>query len=328
MNNKYLFHMQRLDANNSINTYDLFIATLNNREQRSWGALRKLSEVKHVHIKTLIVFDFKNEFDAVRQEYEKLEIRIDELFIVDKRNSKHDIIQDSLLSLNISKNATVGLDVTSIPTPHFFVILRVFYQYGIDPYIYYTEPQDYAFTEAISSSYCSMKGPITTKEVAGYSGVTVNQGKSNRILICILGFDDDIMPTVIDAAAPEKLVAVNGFPSYYPKYKDFSQINNIRILAGNYADRLEQGESSRRMYYVDTRNPFDAYNLMSLLDSKYNDMCIDVVPMGTKPVALGVCQYALEHDYIRVVFPFPDKYGEGVGKASKETWEFMFNRLG
>ena len=325
MSNKQLFHMERVDNINSNRDYDLFVVTLNDKEQRSWAMLNKLLEYPQVRIKTLVVFDFKNESETILRNLREHGFDKDNLIIFDKKESRHLNIPESLLSLKIEKDSIVGLDITCIPTPHFFAILSTFYKIGIIPYIYYTEPQDYEFSEAIRSSYCSIDGPITTKEVVGFSGVTVNkEGNSNRILICILGFDDNIMPEVIDATAPEKLVVVNGFPSYYPKYKDFSQISNIRILEGDYASRLEQGESSRKMYYVDTRNPFESYNLMSHLDAKYENMCIDVVPMGTKPVALGICQYALEHDNIRVVFPFPDKYGEGSGKASRETWEFVF----
>lgn len=42
----------------------------------------------------------------------------------------------------------------------------------------------------------------------------------------MLGFDNDLLPTVIQEAGPRKIVAINGFPSFYPKFKDISLANN------------------------------------------------------------------------------------------------------
>ena len=92
------------------------------------------------------------------------------------------------------------------------------------------------------------------------------------------------------------LYFVNALPSYCQKYKDISIINNYQLLLAKNCKRL----------YAPAINPFEVYNLL--------DGCIDesrtvsIAPLCTKPMSLGICLYALEHQNVRIIYPFSDRY--------------------
>jgi len=61
------------------------------------------------------------------------------------------------------------------------------------------------------------------------------------------------------------------------------------------------------------------------LTKKYEKYCIDIVPLGSKPMALGVCLYSIKHNDVRVVFPFPQEYANTISEESKTTWEYIID---
>ena len=227
---------------------------------------------------------------------------------------------------NELSNKIVGVDISCMPTPQFFLLLKWFKRSDAKIVFYYTEPQKYIMNDGIFKSYFSMKGPVSVQEIRGFSGVSVKENEVERVLLCMLGFDNDLLPTVIQEAGPRKIVAINGFPSFYPKFKDISLANNEKILSGSaFADKLEKSKNLTNFIYVEADNPFDAYNVLQELKGQYNKRCIDVVPLGTKPMALGVCLFAIENEDIRVIFPFPEEYAEATGERSKKTLEYILN---
>ena len=54
--------------------------------------------------------------------------------------------------------------------------------------------------------------------------------------------------------------------------------------------------------FVEANNPFESYNIFEELSEIYCKQCIDIVPLESKPMALGACLYAIEHSDIRVIF--------------------------
>ncbi len=63
-------------------------------------------------------------------------------------------------------------------------------------------------------------------------------------------------------------------------------------------------------YMAPADNPFEVYNF---LEKKYADepsICIS--PLATKPVALGVCMFALNYEKVRIVYPISDVYSSHV----------------
>ena len=53
-------------------------------------------------------------------------------------------------------------------------------------------------------------------------------------------------------------------------------------------------------------NPFETYNFLDKQIRNNETVCI--APLSTKPVALGVCLYALHHESVRIVYPMAESY--------------------
>lgn len=113
---------------------------------------------------------------------------------------------------------------------------------------------------------------------------------------------------------------------FYPKFKDISLSNNEKVLSGSdFAEKLEKGNNLTRFVYVEAVNPFDVYNTLVYLKQKYQNNCIDVVPLGTKPMALGACLFAIDNHDVRVVYPFPEQYADATGEKSTNTIEYVLH---
>ena len=259
-------------------------------------------------------------------EYDSTKLLIDDLEIITAQKEDYENNFRKLKGndkINV-KSKVLGLDISCIPTPQFFLLLKWFIKENAKVVIYYTEPQKYIMSNGIFKSYFSMTGPVSVKEVRGFSGATIKNSEVERVLLCMLGFDNNLLPIVIQEAVPGKIVAINGFPSFYPKFKDISLTNNEKVLSGTaFADRLQKGKHLTNFVYVEADNPFDVYNVLDELKKEYSDYCIDVVPLGTKPMALGVCLFAIDNKDIRVVFPFPEEYAKATGDKSKKTLEYI-----
>lgn len=216
-----------------------------------------------------------------------------------------------------------GMDLTCVPIPHFFIILKFLSQTVNQACLYYTEPRYYVMTDDINKSYSSTIGSISTDEIYGFSGISAKSGSSDRILLCFLGFDNDLLPTVIQDSSPSKIITINGFPSFFPKFKDISLINNEKILSSSdYANLRDSCGKNKNLIYVEAANPFDVMNTLEKLKSTNCSYCIDIVPLSSKPMALGVCLFALFNEDIRVIYPFPEKYVSNTTSKSNNCWEY------
>ena len=60
--------------------------------------------------------------------------------------------------------------------------------------------------------------------------------------------------------------------------------------------------------YTPADNPFETYNLLDKITDSNSSICI--APLSTKPVALGICLFALSHSEIRVVYPISSEYSQ------------------
>ena len=113
---------------------------------------------------------------------------------------------------------------------------------------------------------------------------------------------------------PDIIVPINGFPSFFPKYKDIALINND----------VNYYENDIEIIFAEANNPFNTYNQLLLLKNKYSTYYIDIIPTGTKPMALGACIFALksQNNDIRILYPSPSEYKNKQSYGSGKTWEY------
>ena len=232
---------------------------------------------------------------------------------------------DQNLSLNIipclqmiekyikNKN-NIGIDITCMPIPLFTQILRFINKRHSDKQlsIFYTEPLHYTLNNLFD--YSAYSGEIDIKAVPGFEGETSKIDEIKRVVFYLMGFETTYLNKIIPQDVnPNEIAPINGFPSYYPKYKDISLINNDINF---YEDDIE-------IVFSEANNPFETYNTMIMLKEKYKGYKIDIIPVGTKPMALGACMFALKSDNnCRIIFPFPTEFKLNQSAGCGKLWEY------
>ena len=216
---------------------------------------------------------------------------------------------------SIRKTCKIILDISCILTPHIFLLMKCIYMWNkkVQLYVINTIPFDYSFSDLPFLSYRSYYGDLRMEEIIGYSSSKGINYK--RDLYIFAGFEGTLALKVEEDTEYNRLYYVNALPSYYQKYKDISIINNYKLLLSKNCNRL----------YAPAINPFEVYNLLNNHHNSEVD-ALSVAPLCTKPMALGICMYALEHDNVRIVYPFSDKYelerSHGVHKSYVYTIQF------
>ena len=72
----------------------------------------------------------------------------------------------------------------------------------------------------------SMSEPVTLEEIRRFADITFKRNEVKLVLLCLLGFHKDLLPTVSQKAGSEKIVTISGLPSFTLKSKSLSLANN------------------------------------------------------------------------------------------------------
>lgn len=188
------------------------------------------------------------------------------------------------------------IDISCIHIPEIFMLLKYFKilksMLSID--IAYSVPFEYEFADEPFTSYCSYYGNLKTSDLLGFGGIS--DGAAHTKMIVFLGFEGVLSSKIIEDIQYDNLLLVNNLPSFFQKYKDISVINNYSLLTSRYS----------KLMHVPADNPFETYNFLDNIVKIDENVCI--APLSTKPVALGVCLYAITHDNIRIVYPMSEEY--------------------
>ena len=281
-------------------TVDVFFVAAG-ADYRAYENLRRLNS-SGCKLKHLVVYDFRQRRQLGDHDYmEKYEafkeISSENLTIVDVDISDPSTCITSLRAKGVESTNydTIGLDISCFTKPFFYVLLRFLATQGLARVLtFYTQPRAYRFAEEHYRSFRSSSGPISVREVPSYPGEDAREGQ--RMLVLLLGFDGDLAAEISETVAPTKIVVVNGFPGYEPKFKDISIIANERMVTSN------------TLLYSRSSNPFEVYNLLKALYGEGDNTAINIAPLGNKPMALGACLFAIHHPRVRVVYPFPQDY--------------------
>lgn len=219
---------------------------------------------------------------------------------------------DDLMGLKseCSNGKRIAMDISCFSKPYFFYLIKLLKErFKIDSLlVFYTEPNSYLFPRGVFSSYRSSTGPLTIVEIPGFSG---HEGRGKkRLLVILLGFDGDLSREINEDISPSEAMVVNGFPSYCPKFKDISLVANEKLTS----DRDVKIEFSK------ANNPFETFNLLEIIKEQNENTFINIAPLGTKPMALGTCLFALNYPDVRVIYPLPETYERVTTKRCWNSW--------
>ena len=272
------------------NSDDVFILA-GEKDERTIAAARIVSE-KPNNIKTVLLL-----------KYDPIDEEIVHSFFPEANIQEISISSDPITFLTALQQHSDTLlykrlmvDITAIRVPEMFMLFKFFKLLGRADAVsvVYSTPMEYEFQEEPFTSYHSYYGNLETIDLPGYGGMSGDM--SHTQMLVFLGFEGVLSEKVTEDIKYDKLKLINNLPSLYEKYKDISVINNYNLLASRH----------EKLSYVPAKNPFEVYNFLEENLSENELAC--AAPLSTKPVALGVCLYALNHESLRVVYPTADRY--------------------
>ena len=307
-----VYNMAAVDSETLSTEIDAFIC-FDTMEDRSFYALHNLYVRHRLSDALILTFDSEN---SRKQKSGIKDPRFSAITVdVDKNLSASIIPCLRRIDEYIKGKRCVGIDISSMPIPHIAQILHFIIRRHENTQlaIYYTEPSHYHLDNLFD--YSSFGGEIDIKTVPGFEGETSQMNEVKRVLFYLLGFESAYLSKLIPQDVnPTSIAPINGFPSFFPKYKDISLINSgINFI-----------EEGVEIFYSEANNPFEMYNTLVMLKDKYIDSRIDIIPVGTKPMALGACLFALKTNdaRCRIIFPFPSEYNPNKSTGCGKLWEY------
>lgn len=313
--NYTVYRMNCLGEQSSITEIEgfVFFRSIENRARSVIDYLYKRNSLPK-DVLVITIPNSKVETKDLQKEYYK-NIFFDNAFINSDLTSS---LIPCLKSVNeyVRNKNIIGIDISTMPIPIFSQILHFLLEKHNDKQIiiYYTEPTHYNLGNVFD--FNSLTGEIDLRAIPGFEGKTAQNKELKRIIFYILGFEQNYLNRLIPQDMnPDGIVPINGFPAFFPKYKDISLINN----------GLDYHEKDIKIVFAEANNPFETYNQMCLLKNKYQDYCIDIIPAGTKPMALGACLFALKsgNNDVRILFPFPSEYKSDHSIGKGQIWEYI-----
>lgn len=267
----------------------------------------------------IIIIDYANFHKNISEEQEKN-------FYEDFKNVSHEIVRakndkdaiQQLCKAQFDVNATIAIDITGFSIPNIYCFMNalknVIHIKQLD--VFYTEPKFYIYEEGYFDAY---HGRVKERKCAPILGYCNSGEDENEILTIFLGFDGGLADMVYFKLGEEgkeilKTYAVNGFPSYTAKLKDVSLFNNEGLI--NKIGR-------ENVLCTTANNPFETYNLLCGLITKCKEGVLNLCTIGSKPMALGTCLFALDHhSKVKVTYPFYEKTKFDVDEEPGKTWRY------
>ena len=296
--------------------YDFFLLAPN-IEKRSREVFLSFREKRFFH--KLVVMDYANFHVGLDENQENSfydDFSAFSPIVVRAKNSAEAVRK--LQAQGISVGARVAIDITGFSIPDIYQIIYVLKNVikitQLD--VFYTEPQSYVYEQGYFDAYHKNVGERNCAPVIGY----YNAGEDEReVLTIFLGFDGGLADLVYFKLGEEgkeivHTLVVNGFPSYAPKLKDVSLFNNEDII-----NKIEK----ENVLYAAANNPFETYNLLCMVLEKYRGTLLNLCTIGSKPMALGACLFALDHlDEVKVTYPFYEKRHFDTKEKAGKIWRY------
>lgn len=324
-----LYHMSSVNDKISEKKYDVMICA-NGSEGRDTNVVKKLKE-NNVDVKNWIVFHYRErEKNSDGEEGNVIQYLKDEdignvMTSYDDSRSYAKILEGQYEILN--KSIQIGIDITGFKNQFFFALIKfLYYKLGKEKLdVFYTEPATYKFPKSKSSfshfpnvmeeasilfNYSKANAGIEIKNIPEFAGTT----SKKTVLVIILGFDGKVAVRIKEEYSAEKVILINGFPSYLPKFRDISLLNNKELV-------LACGKNDIYSTYAD--NPFEAYNVLKRIKEQYKDYKMLIAPLGAKPLALGACIFAIDYPQVAVLYVESSDYVEKTTEKEGESWRYQ-----
>lgn len=290
--NSQIYKLYKFTDYNSSKIIDTLVISYQ-KDKRSLKVITDLIN-GNSNIKYIIILNYQLRITRERIQAEiGISNEIEILEVINVSQDQAIFVNDLKKLKNYLKVEKLCLDISCMNIPQMFLLLKYLKCNRKDLgvlQVFYTFPFDYIFPGDPFTSYKSYLGDIETAEILGYSGNSEKTREAN--LAVFIGFEGALSSKIIEDIKYKELFLINGLPSFFPKYKDITVINNYEIIC----------QPSKKMYYVPANNPYEVYNFLESISVESEGICI--APLSTKPIALGVCLFSLNHpEDVRIVYP-------------------------
>ena len=309
--NQQVYQMGLIDDPNSVKQVFDFFILCSGSDSRAYEVLTKCKKATKNKV---IILHFLERLQGLTADdplynYKKKPIKnLQEIYCEIKNPSS---CLDSIITNDLNSTSKVAIDISCLTKPYFYFIIKLLLElYKIENLaVFYTEPKSYLFPKKLFSTFHTNSGPLIPWEIPGFGGIEKRGAK--RKLIILLGFDGDLSKEINEDVSPSDTIVINGFPSYTPKFKDISLIANEKLVS----------DHNIEVKYARANNPFEVYNLLQkIVDEEKVESFINIAPLGTKPMALGACLFALHNPGVRIIYPLPELYENKYSDYSWNSW--------
>jgi len=104
-------------------------------------------------------------------------------------------------------------------------------------------------------------------------------------------------------------------------------IKSKKYNAGKRPSEYSIGNNSfLKDHYSQANHPFSAYNTLTEIKSNNKNKILDICVLGTKPMALGACLFALNNSsHTKVSYPYPVEYRPQISIEAADIWWYGVN---
>ena len=297
---------------------DIFFITCASFEERCLGVPQKLSKGFQFEKGCVFVYDDPNK--KRERNLEKLETTlISRGHFTKISTSENDPLPAIGKLYNELKNvkqrdfakSAITLDISTFTKRHLLLLLKAIDDLGLwkNLRIFYTEPREY-----IADLYLPMSRGIRT--ISPISGFISNSPPNLPVLLIIfLGYEGDRARAIYENLDPEDTILIVPKPAYHKEWENRTEKMNQSLIRMVEREKIENAHSI---------NPIDVANHLQKVLKRFNPNKWRwiIVPLGTKPQALGTYLFWRQHpNAFSIVYAQPLKHNErffstGIGK----TW--------
>lgn len=316
MNNK-IYDMGNVSDGSERRDKYRYLIIAPNIEVRSRTAFRILKRTSAFD--TVLIADYPNfHKELTSEQEEELQKEYDGIKVEKVSGISDDEIIQKMCGRDIKPNDSIAIDITGFSIPNIYQVMDILKEeYNIRHIdVFYTEPKFYVYERGYFDAYHKSVRERKCAPILGYYNSGFNE---KEILTIFLGFDGGLADLVYFKLGEEgkeiiQTLVVNGFPSYTSKLKDVSLFNNEDIITKI---------GLQNVLYSAANNPFEAYNLLCGVKKQYKNILLNLCTIGSKPMALGTCLFALDNkDSVKVTYPFYEKTRFDDTEEAGKTWRY------
>lgn len=278
---------------------------------------------KNKSIKNSLLVDFKNDICTLKEENLKRNLQILGNVTINKPKIlsgldifDYEVNLEKILAELPSDLSKCFVDITGVPLIYSIALFRPLKLAFPSPNLYFLNVSA-IYENGTNRNYQFSDGLKGNIYIPGYYGRP--DFSKPWLYIFLLGFEGNRSLSILKQNQPDYIKAIIAEPGYQDDY-------NTEAIERNKAFLNDAKICDEEIIRIDAGNPVDICNcILEIYNAFKEDANVCLVPLGTKPHALGACMAAVLKNDIAIIYQVPKKYSMNNTKAGKYLWLYKFN---